>query len=306
MPAFDDHRDGEEDEAHAGEFYPGEGLTKQEDAQADGRDGFEGSEQGCLRAADTLYGLCREHQRDDRGEEAQAGTAEPHHRGGGHGEGDAAAYAYHVDEGTEEKYPEGSGEGGDAAQAALVEPHEVDGVGERGSHDAEEADEEAVREAIAPGVVILAQQGNTRGGEYQTTDDGPREVLAETDRHDEGHQDGVDEEQRRGNAHRHVVVTDKEEDGGGRHEQPHDKKLGQVGTTHLANLEGPLQAVTAPQEEQPHHGYGYEITEQQDRIGVHACCIERFGKDGVGAVGGSRQGGKKISLKFHDSLRSVG
>ena len=88
-----------------------------QDAQADGRDGFEGSEQGCLRAADALYGLCREHQRDDRGEEAQAGTAEPHHRGGGHGEGDAAAYAYHVDEATEEKYPEGGGEGGDGCLA---------------------------------------------------------------------------------------------------------------------------------------------------------------------------------------------
>ena len=202
-----------------------------------------------------------------------------------------------VDADEEQRHPEHEdverdGERGYAFQPRTVDGHDVDGVGNGGCQDEKYADE-TQRGAVLP----FVQQPYPAKGEGDAGDGERRDAFVEHERHDEGHEYGVNEKQGGGDTRCHVVVTLKKREGGDGDKQSH----GNHGKNLLA-----LQLETPPPrlDHDGEDGDGEKVAEEEDGVGVHARLVKGQGEKGVHPVCGGRDGPDDVSLCFrvHFSL----
>ena len=286
VAAGDDEGDGEEDEENAEADARREGLVEDEHAEKDGGEGFQGAKDGGGRGTDKLDGPGGAKERDGRGEQRQGEEVAPVIPYVGE---DKAFSEIHTDEEerqAEDEHVKRDGQRGDAFQPRTVDGHDIDGVGDgRGQH--EQHAHEVQRGTVLP----LVEQGDAAKGKGDAGDGEQREAFVEDERHDEGHENGVDKEERGGYARRHVVVALEKGERGDGYEQPHDNER--------ENLPA-LQSETSPPrfDHEGEDGDGEEVTEKENRVGVHARLVKRQGKQRIHSVSGGSDGPDGISFSF--------
>ena len=119
-------------------------------------------------------------------------------------------------------------------------------------------------------------------------------------RHDDSHQDGISEEQRGGNADRHVVVAQEERERRQRHEDAQDDELRQRMTTDTECRRKIMTPPSVPDHQQAEQRDAESVAEQEHRVGIHPVGIQRLGEYGIGAVGRCRERCKDVSgIVFH-------
>ena len=288
----DDEGDGQEDEENAEANAGREGLVEYEHAEENGRERLQCAEDGGGSGADELDGPGGAKERNRRREKGQGEKVAPMVPCVGEYEG-----LSEVDADKEQRHPEHEdverdGERGYAFQPRTVDGHDVDGVGNGGCQDEKHADE-TQRGAVLP----FVQQPYPAKGEGDAGDGERRDAFVEHERHDEGHEYGVNEKQGGGDTRCHVIVTLKKREGGDGDKQSH----GNHGKNLLA-----LQLETPPPrlDHDGEDGDGEKVAEEEDGVGVHARLVKGQGEKGVHPVCGGCDGPDDVSLCFrvHFSL----
>ena len=289
-----DEAHGHDDEQHAAEDARRELLAEDGHAEKDRRHGLQRPENRRGRRTDVLDGARGAEERDGCREEGQRYEVAPQVPPSGKGDRTAEVEPHQKERESEEEHVEGHLERRQLAERGSVDPDDVDGIGERRGHD-----EQRSREAQRRAVTRAVEQADARDGQQDAERRLQREPFVEAHGHDERHHDGIDEEQRRGDAGVHVVVAQEERQRREREQKPQHHKGG-----NLARPEAEVPAA-ADAEHRADERDGKEVAEEEDRIGVHALLVEREGEEGVHAVGCGGDRTQQVAFGFgvHASSR---
>lgn len=274
LVAGNDGGDGKQNHGQAEAVARTEHLAEDADADNEGRNGLEGAENGGLRRADDLDGGGGAEERDDRGEQAQGEEIAPEIPLGGQDDVRTPVQADEEEQRARHKDVEGDGERGDSAEAGVVDPHNIYGVGQGGGYGEGHADK-AERGAVA--LMIQQQDAQERDGEAR--DGQGLQTLVEEQGHHHGDEDGVDEEDGRGDAGIHVVVALEQRHRRQGHEDAEDDDGEELSPPHT-------EAAAAGGNHGGDQHDAERVAEEQHRVGIHAVGIERKREQGVQAVGG--------------------
>lgn len=135
--------DGNEDEYHSGDVAQGERLAQKKDAQHNGRDGFEGSENGGGGGAYLLDGSRGAQERDEGREDCESCDVKPQVPVlcRGDEEFPFPEEASRKEKHAEDEHAEGESERRYVAQGTPRGAHDIEGIAERRGHDQHRAPE---------------------------------------------------------------------------------------------------------------------------------------------------------------------
>ena len=281
-------RDGGHDKDDAAQEARRERLPEHEHADDHGRERLQRAEDGGRRGTDILDGQGGATQRYDGGEYGQRDKGAPQVPlvGGYEVQAPPEVQPHEEDKHSERQPVEHELERGDVFERGPVNAHDLNGIRQRRGHDEGHADE---AERVA--VLSPIEQSYTAQRQYDAECGRPREPFLEADGHDERHHDGIDEQQRGGDAGRHVVVTLEQRERRDGEQEAHERD----GQDFLALQ---LEVAAAQLDHQRQDGQREQVTEEQHRVRVEPRPVERQREQRIQPVGGRRNGPEDVTFGF--------
>ena len=283
-----DEGNGKEYQHDAQGYSGGEALMEDQHTDKEGGDRLQGSQDRGVCGTDEVDAHSHENQGNDGREQCQSEGTSPLHQPGRNLQVDASPQPYDVDDEAEQQGIEREFHGREGLQERAVHPHDVDGIAQGG-----EEDQQAAHEAHHAPVAGVGEQGNAHKRQQDAGGGNPGHLLLEENNHDDGREDGVDEQQGTGNTRIHIVVCLEEREG---REGEQDSHGSQDGDFFPPEPEGALLHL----HDDAYHEEGEGITVEQHRIGSHTCGIERQGEQRVQSVAGSSQCPGEVTFKIGD------
>ena len=274
----DDDDDSGKNEYDAKAEKHGERLTEEQHADSYSGQGFQGSHNGGRGCPDFVDSYCHQHEGEYRGDDAKPACEEP-----GSWRWRELQVQVGRSEGIDQQGQQAEEQDierelqGRHADARLVDNDDIDGVCQRGKHDAEDAPrtERGVRSTPIKQADSQKCQDDGRGG-------GERDSLTEECGHNDCHHNGIDEQNGGGYACVHeaeaLVVGDTR----------YSEEQAERGQ-HTQFLPADAEILPSGQERYAKYDDCHREAIEQDRGSVHAFPVERQGPEGIRAVANSRQ-----------------
>ena len=275
--AADDERHGHDDQQHANGQTRREHLAKQQYGDGYGRNGLQCTHDGYRCGADARDGGASAEQRQGRGEQGHRQRREPQQRLGIKNGKGVNVEAEGKEEQAEEDDVERELQRRYLADAATVDPYQIDGIAQSREEDEQQTCRRQHYPTLAP-----VEQGYAGGGQQDAEDGDHRCPLMEEDGHNDGDQDGIDEEQRRGDGCSDVGIAHIERQRRGSHEQSKGYKWQQLGASQA-------ESPTPRLHDECQHGQGEDVAQEEHAESIDAGIEQRQGKQRVGAVAGGGQ-----------------
>lgn len=282
----DDEAHGQDNQQNSAADPRSQGLSENRHTEKYGRYGFERAQNSRGRRTDVLNGAGRAKKRYRRRENGQGDEISPQVPTIRNTDGAAEIQPDEKQRQPEQKDIKSHFERRDGFQRRTVHPDDINGVSERRNHH---QDRPCKVERRAVGALI--EQRDTAQRQQDTQRRLRGEFLPKAEGHNQRHEDRVDEQQRRGYAGIHVVITQEQGQRGEGDQQPQDNQR--------QNLPA-AQPETAPAglKHNAQNRNREKIPEKQHRIGIHAGFIEREGEQRVHPVGSRRDSSQQIAFGF--------